>query len=281
VRRRTGLGGFGGGVRRWWVGLSLLAGVVLLTVAVFGLSRDRPTPSSFGAAPPSAAPPSAAPPSAAPPSAAPPSAAPPSAAPPSAAPPSAAPPSAAPDSAPVGAVVRPPGGGSPARAAAVALPAAAPAARPARELAVPVRLGLPSLRVHAAVQGVVTTGGVLGVPDDPARVGWWTGSVQPGSAAGSTVLDGHVDSAVSGAGALFGLAGLNAGDRVSVTDARGRDWTYRVYARQVYRKHQGLPAALFATTGPARLVLITCGGPFNAATRSYQDNIVVFAATQP
>jgi len=25
-------------------------------------------------------------------------------------------------------------------------------------------------------------------------------------------------------------------------------------------------------------VLITCGGPFNAAARSYQDNIVVFAS---
>ena len=83
------------------------------------------------------------------------------------------------------------------------------------------------------------------------------------------------------AGALFGLAELKAGDRVSVSDARGRDWTYRVYARQVYRKHQGLPAALFSTTGPARLVLITCGGPFNSVARSYQDNIVVCAATQP
>jgi len=255
VQWRTGLGGLGGGVRRWWVALSLLVGVVLLAAAVLGLSRDRPTPSSFGAAPLSAAPLSAAP-------------------------LSAAPPGAGPDSAPGRAVVRPPGGGSPARGTAVALPAG-PAARSAGELAVPVRLGLPSVRVHAAVQGVVTTGGVLGVPDDPARVGWWTGSVQPGSAVGSTVLDGHVDSAASGAGALFGLAQLNAGDRVSVTDARGRDWTYRVYARQVYRKHQGLPAALFSTTGPARLVLITCGGPFNAAARSYQDNIVVFAATQP
>jgi len=239
VRWRTGLGGLGGGVRRRWVALSLLAGVVLLAAAVLGLSRDRPTPSSFGAAPPGAGP----------------------------------------DTGPVRVVVRPPGRGSPARGTPVALPAA-PAARPAEELAVPVRLGLPSLRVPAAVQGVVSTGGVLGVPTDPARVGWWTGSVRPGAAAGSTVLDGHVDSAVSGAGALFGLAGLNAGDLVRVTDARGRDWTYRVYARQVYRKHQGLPAALFSTTGPARLVLITCGGPFNAAARSYQDNIVVFA-TQP
>ncbi len=63
---RTGLGGLGGGVRRWWAALSLLAGVVLLAAAVLGLSRDRPTPSSFGAAPLSTAPLSAAPPGAAP-----------------------------------------------------------------------------------------------------------------------------------------------------------------------------------------------------------------------
>jgi len=54
-----------------------------------------------------------------------------------------------------------------------------------------------------------------------------------------------------------------------------------VQVRQVYRKHQGRPAALFRATGPGRLVLITCGGPFNASPRSYQDNILVIAATQP
>jgi hypothetical protein len=32
---------------------------------------------------------------------------------------------------------------------------------------------------------------------------------------------------------------------------------YRVTGRRVYLKHQGLPADLFATTGPPRLVLIT------------------------
>jgi hypothetical protein len=233
VRRRTGPRGLQGGVSRWWVALSLLAGVVLVVVAVLGLSRDRSTPSSFGAAGPINAP--------------------------------------SPTGAP--AVLRPPSHPTPAAGAP-----AAPAALAGGVLAVPVRLGLLNLGVRATVQGVVTTGGVLGVPDDPARVGWWTGSVRPGSSAGSTVLDGHVDSAVSGAGALFRLAELSAGDLLSVTDARGRDWTYRVYGRQVYAKHQGLPPALFSTTGPARLVLITCGGPFNAAARSYQDNIVVFAS---
>ena len=109
-------------------------------------------------------------------------------------------------------------------------------------------------------------------------MGWWTGSDRPGSPAGSTVLDGHVDSARTGASALHRLTELRAGDPIEVSDAQGRDVTYRVYARQVYPKHRGLPGSLFTATGPPRLVLITCGDPFDDTARSYQDNVVVLAA---
>ena len=138
-------------------------------------------------------------------------------------------------------------------------------------------LVLPTLGVRAHIRDVVTTDGVLGVPDNPAEVGWWTGSVPAGSSTGSTVIDGHVDSAVTGEGALFHLTDLALGDRIFVTTTTGRVVPYRVTGRRVYVKHQGLPADLFVTTGPPRLVLITCGGPFDATTRNYQDNIVIFA----
>jgi hypothetical protein len=156
----------------------------------------------------------------------------------------------------------------------------APSVRPTTPVPTspPVQLSLPTLGVAAAVQPVVTTHGVLGVPDDPAQVGWWTGSVHPGSPAGSVVIDGHVDSAVRGVGALFRLTELHPGDPVTVTSASGTQWNYAVYARQVYSKKGALPADLFATGGPARLVLITCGGPFDAAARSYRDNVVVLAS---
>jgi len=140
----------------------------------------------------------------------------------------------------------------------------------------PVRLDVPTLGVRAHVQDVVTTDGVLGVPDNPAEVGWWTGSAPAGSSAGSTVIDGHVDSALTGPGALFHLTDLAAGDPISVTTATGLVVRYRVTGRRVFDKHQGLPADLFVTTGPPRLVLITCGGPFDSTARSYQDNIVIF-----
>jgi sortase (surface protein transpeptidase) len=124
---------------------------------------------------------------------------------------------------------------------------------------------------------VVTTNGVLGVPENPATVGWWTGSRLAGSVTGSVVIDGHVDSAAAGRGALFRLGDLSVGDEVRIITERGNRIDYRVYGRRVYIKHQGLPADIFATTGMPRLVLITCGGPFDRAAGNYEDNIVVFA----
>ncbi len=142
----------------------------------------------------------------------------------------------------------------------------------------PVALALPRLGVRADVLPVTTTDGVLGVPTDPADVGWWTGSARPGAPAGSVVIDGHVDSAVTGLGALSALVDVRTDDVVTMTNQAGTTYRYRIYAREAYSKHQPLPAALFATAGPARLVLITCGGPFDEATRSYEFNVVVLAA---
>ncbi len=141
----------------------------------------------------------------------------------------------------------------------------------------PAVLHLPSLHVTAAVDRVESIHGVLQVPDDISRVGWWLHSVPPGSATGSTVIDGHIDSAVDGEGALFHLADLNPGDPVTVTTGTGTTIRYRVQARRVYVKEQGLPAELFNQQGPARLVIISCGGQFDSSTRSYQDNIVIFS----
>ncbi|SDO62480.1 Sortase family protein [Nakamurella panacisegetis] len=155
---------------------------------------------------------------------------------------------------------------------------AAPSAdRDAGSAPAPVLLQLPTLRVTAPVQPVDVVGGELQVPDDPRTVGWWRASAPPGSPVGSTVVDGHIDSATAGLGALFHLADLDPGDEVSVRTSAGRVVPYTVRARRVYVKSAGLPAEIFTRSGPPRLVLISCGGPFDAAAHSYQDNIIVFA----
>ena len=38
-----------------------------------------------------------------------------------------------------------------------------------------------------------------------------------------------------------------------------------------------LPSSIYTRTGAPKLVLVTCGGPFDARSGHYRDNIVVTA----
>ena len=124
---------------------------------------------------------------------------------------------------------------------------------------------------------VIADNGALTVPENPQQVGWWVGSALPGSRSGTTVIDGHIDSATRGLGALIHLSDLEPGDSVSIVGDLGATLHYDVVARRVYPKNAGLPSSLFTRNGPARLLLVSCGGPFDASRGSYEDNIVVFA----
>ena len=141
----------------------------------------------------------------------------------------------------------------------------------------PAQLSIPSLDVTAQVQRVNSVAGVLQVPDDISRVGWWQHSATPGAATGTTVIDGHIDSAAAGEGALFHLQDLQPGASIAVRTQSGRTVRYQVQARRVYVKSQGLPAELFTQQGPGRLVVISCGGTFDATIHSYEENIAIFA----
>lgn len=140
----------------------------------------------------------------------------------------------------------------------------------------PDRLTIADLHVDSPVVPLGVTDGALDVPEDVHTIGWWKGGARPGASTGTAVLAGHVDSHVQGIGTLFYLETLPMGSRV-VIGTDGGHLTYRVVARHVYVKKQGLPTDLFRTDGAPRLVLITCGGPFDAATRQYADNVVVYA----
>jgi hypothetical protein len=93
---------------------------------------------------------------------------------------------------------------------------------------------------------------------------------------GSVVIDGHVDSATRGLGAFFRLSEAQLGDKVELINAAGRSTGYKVVARRSYAKIS-LPAEVFARDVGPRLVLITCGGSFDYATRHYANNVVVYA----
>jgi hypothetical protein len=106
---------------------------------------------------------------------------------------------------------------------------------------------IPSLHVRADAVPESVRSSALGVPGNPGEVGWWMPST------GELVLDGHVDMAGAAPGALFTLSSVRPG---------------------------AVPAQLFTGTGP-RLVIITCGGPFDPATHHYADNVVMYASQLP
>jgi len=144
--------------------------------------------------------------------------------------------------------------------------------------AVPSRVRIPALGVDAAVDPVgVTRDGAVRIPRDPRRVGWYRFGPRPGGGVGSVVLAAHVDSRTQGLGAFYPLREADRGDRVVMTSTGGRRWTYRVVAREVFRK-RALPLEdLFRRDGREVLTLITCGGPYLADAGGYQDNVVVSA----
>jgi len=144
--------------------------------------------------------------------------------------------------------------------------------------AVPSRVRIPALGIDAAVDPVgVARDGAVRIPRDARRVGWYRFGPRPGGGAGSVVLAAHVDSRTQGLGAFYPLREADRGDRVVMTSTGGRRWTYRVVAREVFRK-RALPLEdLFRRDGREVLTLITCGRPYLADAGGYQDNVVVSA----
>ncbi|MEP6853396.1 MAG: class F sortase [bacterium] len=140
----------------------------------------------------------------------------------------------------------------------------------------PIRIRIASIDVAAPVDAVgVDRTGDMAIPDNVERVGWYRWGPRPGSGQGSIVLAGHVDSAVQGLGAMFRLRQISRGSSITVTTTSGRNWHYRVVALEEFPKTTIPLDKIFSRTGAPRLTVITCGGQFDASTRSYDDNIVV------
>ena len=155
--------------------------------------------------------------------------------------------------------------------------AASPAASPAGKPAPPVRLRIADLGVDAPVVPVgVSDAGAMAIPERVDRVGWYRFGPAPGAPAGSVVLAGHVDSARQGKGALFDLRRVAVGADIDLITDTGTV-SYRVTGRETIVKRRLPVERLFDRDGAPRLVLVTCGGPFDQATSSYRDNLVVAA----
>jgi sortase (surface protein transpeptidase) len=142
--------------------------------------------------------------------------------------------------------------------------------------ALPVRLQIPAIDVSSPL---VKLGrlpdGSLQVPKDWDTAGWYDKGPRPGQP-GPAVILGHVDS-TNGPAVFYQLRALRPGDTVRVGLADGRTLVFRVQRVQRYPKDEFPTQAVYFPTLNRELRLITCGGEFDYAARSYRDNIVVYA----
>lgn len=141
----------------------------------------------------------------------------------------------------------------------------------------PTSLTLPSGDLAAVDPAGVGADGVLEVPSDPSRVGWWTGGALAGEPFGSIVLAGHVDSREYGIGVMVGLLDVGLGDQVVLGDGVHAR-RYQVSAiTQVAKSRLAADTEAFRQDVDHRLVLITCVGAYDRAAGGYPDNLVVIA----
>jgi sortase (surface protein transpeptidase) len=94
---------------------------------------------------------------------------------------------------------------------------------------------------------------------------------------GVSVIEGHVDSYL-GAAVFYRLGALRPGDSIDVTLASGVTAVFRVTGVRQYAKSRYPAKIIYGTSGFPALRLITCGGTFDYATRSYLSSTVVFAS---
>ena len=158
----------------------------------------------------------------------------------------------------------------------VPLPPAHDPLRPAP----PQRVDIPSIGITAAVvpRGLDASGAVDPPPYAmPHTVGWFGNGTQPG-ATGTALLVGHADTETKPA-VFFGLSSARPGDKVKVTRADGSVAEFTIDDVQVFDRERFDPQKVYGPRedGRAELRLITCGGSFDRATRTYTANVVVSA----
>jgi len=153
-----------------------------------------------------------------------------------------------------------------------------PALQEARVTLAPGRLSVPSLGIESPVEAVgVEPDGYMEIPEDVNVAGWYQYGSGPASESGSTVIAAHVDDPVQGIGPFARLRDAQVGAEATVVDEAGTTHVYRITTVERIVKAEVPLDRVFTETGAPVLVLITCGGAFDRAARSYTDNYIVTA----
>jgi len=144
------------------------------------------------------------------------------------------------------------------------------------EVAQPVRLRIPALKVDAKIEKLgLQRDGAIAVPATTDIAGWYEYGPRPGQP-GPAVILGHVDSQ-AGPGIFFDLYRVRPGTVVRVDRADGSSATFTITQVKKVPKVQFPTDLVYAPTLDPTLRLVTCGGSFDRSRGSYRDNVIAFA----
>jgi sortase (surface protein transpeptidase) len=138
----------------------------------------------------------------------------------------------------------------------------------------PVALSIPKIGVQSRLVRLgLDEYGEMETPDPPVA-GWFTRGATPG-ALGPAVIAGHLT--WNGPAVFHRLGSMRRGDQVTVTREDGKVAIFTVSRVARYSKSRFPTRAVYGPIDHAGLRLITCDGTYDAASRAYSDNLVVFA----
>ena len=171
--------------------------------------------------------------------------------------------------------VNPAGAGSSVASATDAPPQNGTAALPA---STPTEISIPKIGAKSSLIPLgLNADQTIEVPpvSKPLQAGWYTKAPTPGEI-GPAVILGHVDGNKQ-PGIFYRLKELAAGDEVMVSREDGKTAKFTVTKVEHVAKKDFPTDLVYGDTQDAQLRLITCGGLFDHAAKSYVDNIIVFA----
>ena len=144
------------------------------------------------------------------------------------------------------------------------------------KIGVPVRIKIPKLNINTDLTDVgLTLQGAVDVPKMPTTAAWFNLGPRPGEK-GSSVIVGHYGWK-NGVPAVFdNLHKLQKGDKIYIQDENMITSTFVVTGSQSYSQKADTNEIFFSRDGKSHLNLITCGGVWSKADKSYSKRIVVF-----
>ncbi len=158
----------------------------------------------------------------------------------------------------------------------VAIKQATPAIQPL-PASEPTNIAIPAVNIDVSVipVGQASNGAVQMPPITDWTAGWYKYSPTPGQV-GPSIIVGHVDN-YENIWVFWRLRYVQPGNDVYISRADGSTAHFKVNALMQYNQADFPTQTVYGNLSYPGLRIITCGGTFNSATGSYDQNTVVYA----